>query len=118
MSVPQDDPETVQFTIRIPAEHSVALRRIAGASDRTPAAEIRRLIRLHVERDASGDESGDHVEPSVATVPAVDESQLDPVLADGTLGAHGEQPKGIGVDTPVAHPAYRTRRLPLKRLTG
>jgi predicted transcriptional regulator len=41
--------EQRRVTFRIPTELVVALERIAVAEDRSLSAEIRRLIRLHVE---------------------------------------------------------------------
>ncbi len=41
--------ETVQFSLRLPAEHLSALERTAADEDRTVSAEIRRLIRRYIE---------------------------------------------------------------------
>jgi len=41
--------ETVQFSLRLPAEHLSALERKAADEDRTVSAEIRRLIRRYIE---------------------------------------------------------------------
>ncbi len=41
--------ETVQFSIRVPAEHLSVLERRATDGDRTVSAEIRRMIRRYVE---------------------------------------------------------------------
>jgi hypothetical protein len=44
----------VRVSVRVPAEHAVALERKAEKEDRTLSAEIRRLIRSYVEQLESG----------------------------------------------------------------
>jgi hypothetical protein len=41
--------DTVQFTLRMPTELVNELRRIASREERSPSAEIRLLVRRHVE---------------------------------------------------------------------
>jgi predicted DNA-binding protein len=40
--------DSVQVSVRVPADQVGALERIAAEADRTVSAEIRRLIRRHV----------------------------------------------------------------------
>jgi hypothetical protein len=42
----------VQFTIRLPLRHVEVLRARAAEEDRTPSAEVRRLIRQYAEKEA------------------------------------------------------------------
>jgi plasmid stability protein len=42
------DDSMIQFTLRLPREIVTALRERAAQEDRSPSAEIRRLIRQHI----------------------------------------------------------------------
>jgi predicted transcriptional regulator len=46
---------TVQITVRVPVDHARALEEIGRANDRTLSAELRRVIRHHIERVRSPD---------------------------------------------------------------
>lgn len=54
MPEPAAKPEQVRVTLRAPASLVRALEQLALAEDRSLSAEIRRLMRLHVETSASG----------------------------------------------------------------
>lgn len=47
---PKSEPH-VQFTIRLPLKHVEILRARAAEEDRTPSAEVRRLVRQYAEGD-------------------------------------------------------------------
>jgi plasmid stability protein len=45
------DARMIQFTLRLPEEIVMALRERAAEEDRSPSAEVRRLIRRHILQD-------------------------------------------------------------------
>jgi hypothetical protein len=45
----QDEGKTTQFTLRLPTQIIKDLREIAAREERSPSAEVRLLIRRHIE---------------------------------------------------------------------
>lgn len=45
------DGRQVQVSFRIPADHADALERVAALEDRTVSAELRRIIRRHLQAE-------------------------------------------------------------------
>jgi hypothetical protein len=60
LRMPTDEQSTRMISIRVPTVIATALERVAASEDRSVSAEVRRVLRRHVE------EAGESLEGSMA----------------------------------------------------